>query len=193
MATLQLAAATPQVRPWPAGGTWNNITVSATKITQKSTTWGVTLKPGLTAAACAACNQWMNAPAGTADTMAHAAGLEVRDLSSLSIAQVAGGVTTNVVDREATLGPAQIVIVTTIGATPTCTYQLEGSLDGTNWNPLSSADSGTPTVFTTTTFVITTATTTTRIVSPTVAWRYIRLTLSAITNVTSTIDCVIGG
>lgn len=190
MATLTLAAATTQVRPWPAGGAWNNVAVTGRQA-QKSTTWGATLRVGFAATALAACNQFMNLPGATADQIAQkrakAVGLELRDASVLATGQTGTGVTTNVLNREAISGVATVEIVTTVGATPTCTYQLEGSLDGSAWTPLSSADSGTPTVFSTATFAITTATTTTRIVNPGSSWQYIRLTMSANTNVTNTI------
>ena len=88
--------------------------------------------------------------------------------------------------------PGPGVITTTVGSTPTATYQLEGSLDGSAWSPLSSADSGTPTVFSTATFNITTATTVTRIIDPSAAWRFVRVTVSANTNVTSTITATLG-
>lgn len=191
MAVITLASTVTQVRPWPAGGTWNNVAVTG-GLAQKSTTFGVTLPPGLKAQALAACNQFMNlASAGTADRIAqeiaHAVGIEIRDGSALATGQTTDGVTANVLDRGETLGPASLTIVTTVGATPTVTCQVEGSLDNSAWNPLSSADSATPTTFTTATFVITTATTTVRLINPASPARYIRMTLSATTNVTSTI------
>jgi hypothetical protein len=180
MAVITLTGATTQVRPFPAGGAWNTVLV-ADMVTSKATTFGVTLRPGYLGAALAACNQWMNAGVGTADRLAqaraNAVGLELRDDATIATAITADGVT--------------VTIVTTVGATPTVTFQLEGSLNNSAWNPLSSADSATPTVFTTATFAITTATTTVRIVSPTAAWRYLRLTASATTNVTSTIDVAV--
>jgi hypothetical protein len=193
MAVITLTGTTQQVRPWPAGGTWNNITIT-NGIPQKSTTLGVTLSPALKQQALAAMGQFINlAQAGTADRIAqkiaHAVGLEMRDTGQLANAMTGTGVTANVLDRGEQSGYASITIVTTVGATPTCTYQLEGSPDNSTWNPLSSADSGTPTTFSTATFAITSATTTIRFVNPSSgSARYIRLTLSANTNVTSTID-----
>lgn len=199
MPTLTLAQTVTQVRPWPAGGAWNNVAV-ANKVALKSTNYGVTLLAGYAISALAALNTWMNgacevgAGSGTdmAQQRAHALGLEISEQGGLSNAQAGNGVTTNVVDRGVTLGPATVLIVTAVGATPTCTYQLEGSLDNSAWNPLSSADSGTPTVFSTATFLITTATTTTRIVNPTSPARFIRITYSANTNVTNTVNVQVG-
>jgi hypothetical protein len=193
MAVIGLDATTVQVRPWPAGGAWNTVTLSG-KIALKTTTWGATLKLGTIGQALSAANQFINgAQSGTADRMAqktaHAVGLEFRDDTAIATTMVGTGVTANVFDRGEQSGPATVTIVTTVGATPTCTYQLEGSADNVTWAPLSSADSATPTVFSTTTFVITSATTTIRVVNPASgAARYIRLTLSLNTNVTSTID-----
>lgn len=193
MAVITLTGTTPQVRPWPAGGAWNNITVTG-GVVQKSTTLGVTLGPGPKAQALAAMSEFINCGlAGTADRvaqkMAHAVGIELRDTAEIATAQVAGGVTANVFDRGEQSGVASVFIVTTIGATPTATYQVEGSADNGSWAPLSTADSATPTTFSTATFAITTATTTVRIVNPASgSARYIRVTISAVTNVTSTIN-----
>lgn len=198
MATLTTSSTTTQVRPYPTGGAWNNVTlINSQKWAADSTTFGVTLGAGFLATALRAINQWMNAgSAGTAAVIAqqtaHAVGIEIQDTGGLATAQTGTGTTTNVLDRGVTSGPASVIIVTTVGSTPTCTYQLEGSTDGTNWSNLSSADSGTPTVFSTATFAITSATTTTRIVDPASTWRYIRLTMSANTNVTNTITVALG-
>lgn len=106
---------------------------------------------------------------------------------SLSSAQTGNGASTNVGDR-AGLGAALLKVTTTIGATPTCTYAIEGSPDGTNWFAVPYADSATPLTVVVTTFVITTATTAYKIVQPNVPVRYLRLNYSANTNVTNTID-----
>src|SRR4051794_3242505 len=103
MAVIDLTATTVQVRPWPAGGTWNTVTLSG-KIALKTTTWGITLKPGLITQALAACNEFINcAQSATADRRAqkaaHALGLELRDDTAIATGQVAGGVTANVFDR----------------------------------------------------------------------------------------------
>jgi hypothetical protein len=200
--TLTTATTTTQVRPWPAGGAWNNVTqVLSQKWAAKGTVFGVTLPPGAAQTALRALDMWMDAggvgtSAISAQQIAHGVGLEIQESATLATGAVGNGVTTNVLDRGVSATPtgstAQVSIVTTIGATPTATYQVEGSLDGTAWNPLSTADSGTPTVFSTGTFVITTATTTVRIVDPAAAWRFIRVTVSANTNVTSTITATLG-
>ena len=112
--------------------------------------------------------------------------------ANLSNAQTGNGQSTNVVDRggapSSPPGPVLLKITTTVGATPTCTYAIEGSPDGTSWFAVPYADSATPTTVTVATFAITTATTAWKIVQPNVPVRFLRLTYSANTNVTNTAD-----
>lgn len=114
------------------------------------------------------------------------------NIANLCNAQAGNGATTNVADRGPTGdGPALLRIVTTVGATPTCTYLVEGSADGTNWSPAPIADPATPETVSVATFAITTATTTIRYLRRGHPWRYLRVTMSANTNVTSTIDLIL--
>ncbi len=110
------------------------------------------------------------------------------DAASLSAAQTGNGQSTNVADRGGVRGPALVKVTTTIGATPTCTYAIECSPDGTNWFPAPYADSATPTTISVATFVVTTATTLYKILITDMPWRYVRMTYSANTNVTNTCD-----
>lgn len=197
MAVIVLGATTPQVRPFGSGA-WNNVTLSSgSSIAQKSTTFGVTLTNGGKFQALRGINQFFNGgQAGTMDRIAQkivrAVGLEIRDMGALATGMTGTGATANVLDRGEQSGYAQIEIVTTVGATPTCTFQLEGSPDNSSWSVLSSADSGTPTTFSTATFAITSATTTLRIINPaSTSARYLRVTLSANTNVTATINAAV--
>lgn len=121
-------------------------------------------------------------------TIAAFGGGSLPNTVSLSSAQVGNGVSTNTADRGAPVGPALVKITTTVGATPTCTYALEGSADGTNWLAVAYADSTTPETVSVATFVITTATTVYKILRPNHPWRYLRITYSANTNVTNTAD-----
>lgn len=108
---------------------------------------------------------------------------------NLCTAQTGNGVSTNVADRgQIGGGPALLRIVTTIGATPTCTYLIEGSADGTNFFAAPYATAAAPETPVVATFAITTATTTLVHLRANHAWRYLRVTMSANTNVTSTID-----
>lgn len=108
---------------------------------------------------------------------------------NLSNAQVGNGQSTNVADRGAAFDRIALVKITTaIGATPTCTYALEGSADGTNWFPAPYADSASPETMSVATFVITTATTAYKFLRINHPWRFFRITYSANTNVTNTAD-----
>ena len=111
----------------------------------------------------------------------------------LANAQAGTGPSTNVVDRGARTGPVDLEIATVAGATPSCTYQIEGSSDGTNFYPIPSADPTAPGTFATATFAITTTTTTRKLLQALQPWRYLRVTMSANTNVTSTITAYFYG
>ncbi|MEU0397949.1 hypothetical protein ABZ208_35390 [Streptomyces sp. NPDC006208] len=107
----------------------------------------------------------------------------------ISSAQAGDGASTHIVDRGAAAErPALLTITTTVGATPTCTYAIEGSADGATWFAVSYADPATPDTGSVATFAITTATTSRKILRPGQPWRYLRLTYSANTNVTNTAD-----
>ena|SRR5690242_16031503 len=110
------------------------------------------------------------------------------DSVNLSTAQTGNGQSTNVADRGGSRGPALLKITTTVGATPTVTVAVEGSADGTNWFNIPYADSATPTTVAVATFAITTATTVYKLLQVDQPWRYVRLTYSANTNVTTTAD-----
>lgn len=79
-------------------------------------------------------------------------------------------------------------ITTAVGTTPTCTYAIQGSNDASTWSNLSYADMNTPTVFASSTFVLTTATTVVKLVAAGQEYRYLQVTYSANTNVTNTAD-----
>lgn len=110
------------------------------------------------------------------------------DSVNLSSAQAGNGQSTNVADRGGARGPALLTITTTVGATPTCTYAIQGSADGTNWFPVAYAETATPTTISVATFAITTATTVHKLLQTDQPWRFLRLTYSANTNVTNTAD-----
>src|SRR5213595_187165 len=120
--------------------------------------------------------------------MATISSLGAGSVANLSTGQTGNAVSTNIVGRRPDpnmLRPALIRIVTTIGATPTCTYLVEGSPDGTSWFPLPTQDitaAGPPGTLTSATFVITTATTTWKQVSVDFPCSFVRVTFSANTN-----------
>jgi|GEM_PF-3167891 len=122
-------------------------------------------------------------------TIAALGGDRLPNTASLSSAQTGNGTSTNIVDRGAFTGrPALLKLTTAVGATPTCTYAIEGSADGINWFAVSYADSATPDTGSVATFAITTAGTAYKILRVDQPWRYLRLTYSANTNVTNTAD-----
>ncbi len=108
--------------------------------------------------------------------------------ANLSTAQTGNGASTNVAHRGGAIMSSLVQITTTVGAGPTCTYALEGSNDNTNWFAVPYADVATPATFVLTTFVITTAVTVFKIIQSNIPVRYLRITYSANTNVTSTAD-----
>lgn len=106
----------------------------------------------------------------------------------LSNAQTGNGVSTNVVDRGKDRCAALLKLTTTVGATPTVTITIEGSMDGTNWYAIPYATAAAPGTITGANLVLTAAATTYYILQPNMPWRYVRLTYSANTNVTTTAD-----
>jgi len=108
---------------------------------------------------------------------------------NLGTTQTGNADTTNTMDRGYTLvGPCLLRVVSTIGATPTVTVNIKGSMDGTNFYNVTYALPATPTTFTVAAITITTATTNHYILVPQAPWRYLKLTYSANTNVTLTAD-----
>lgn len=104
----------------------------------------------------------------------------------LSEAQTGNGDSTNVALRPYASNPAAIVITTTVGATPTVTVNIQGSVDGTAFYNIPYALVATPETLTVAAITITTAVTTTYLLRPNHAWRFVKLVLSANTNVTLT-------
>jgi hypothetical protein len=84
--------------------------------------------------------------------------------------------------------PALVRFVTTIGATPTATYAIQGSMDNSTWNNVNYADLTTPGTVVNTNFTTTTATTIVKYVLPGQQFRFLSVNVTADTNVTNTID-----
>jgi hypothetical protein len=119
-------------------------------------------------------------------------GAQLPNVAILSTAQTGNAVSTNILDRGAfTERPAMLKLVTTVGATPTCTYALGASTDGVDWFAVPHAEVATPTTVAVATFVITTATTAWKILLADYPWRYFRLTYSVNTNVTNTAEVTV--
>lgn len=88
-------------------------------------------------------------------------------------------------------GPAGVAIITsTVGATPSVTVNIQGSVDLVTWFNIPYALVATPSTFVTTALTITTAVTTAYLLQtptqPDKLYRYVKLVLSANTNVTLT-------
>jgi hypothetical protein len=79
-----------------------------------------------------------------------------------------------------------IVITSAIGATPTVTVNILGSLGGITWFNIPYALVATPRTFVLTALTITTAVTTPYLLQEFVPWQYLKLNYSANTNVTLT-------
>lgn len=109
---------------------------------------------------------------------------------TIANAQTGNGVSTDVADRGAShkRGGTVVRIIAGAGATPTCTYQIEVSADGASWVNATYADFSTPTVDSTASFSLTTDSVVRKIIKHPTTWRYVRVTMSANTNVTNTID-----
>lgn len=123
--------------------------------------------------------------------MATLANLGTGAITNLATSLAGNGQTTNVVQRRFDLSatrPALLRIVSAAGATPTCTYQVEGSPDGTSWFPMATYDATGAASPTGATFVVTSSTTTWRVVPVDMPWTFLRVTMSANTNITNTID-----
>jgi hypothetical protein len=101
---------------------------------------------------------------------------------------LAGNVASDVLDRGSRSGPIGVQITTVIGATPTVTFALEGSMDGTNWFPVPFTDPPAPDTSLLTTIVVTTAVLTRRYLRGGFPYRYFRVNATANTNVTFTVD-----
>lgn len=104
----------------------------------------------------------------------------------LSSAQTGNGDSTNAADRGLSQRGGAVVIASTVGSTPTVTVNIQGSVDGVTWFNIPYALVATPRTFVLTALTITTAVTTTYLLQELVFWRYLKLALSANTNVTLT-------
>lgn len=109
----------------------------------------------------------------------------------LGTGQATNADTTNTYDSgvaEVKGTPTLVRVVTTIGATPTCTYTINGSNDNSSFTPLSYADIGSLGTVTAAAFVVTTATTVVKVIPVGQKWRYLKVTYSLNTNVTNSAD-----
>jgi hypothetical protein len=106
--------------------------------------------------------------------------------TTLSTAQTGNADSTNTADRGHSQRAGAVVITSTVGATPTVTVNIVGSVDGTNFFNVPYALVATPETIAVAAITITTAVTTTYLLRPNHAWRFLKLVYSANTNVTLT-------
>lgn len=102
----------------------------------------------------------------------------------LSSAQTGNGDSTNILDRGGLPGVAVVQLTSAVGATPTVTVNIQGSMDGVFWYNVPYVTAAAPTSAVVTALTITTAVT--NVYKVTGVWRYLKLAYSANTNVTLT-------
>lgn len=107
---------------------------------------------------------------------------------NLQTAQTGNADSTNTVDRGVMRGSCLLKITSTVGATPTVTVNIQGSADGTNFYNVAYALSASPETVAVSAITITSATTGYYILRPNHPWRFVKLVMSANTNVTLTSD-----
>lgn len=126
------------------------------------------------------------------DRFGHSGSVDRPQVGNLATGQTPAGTgtSTHIVDRGDYRGPALLKFVSTIGATPSVTVTIEGSLDGSDWFGLAhAADDAAAAALGN--LVITTATTQRRFLPANRPWRYLRLSYSAALNVTLTVDLLV--
>jgi hypothetical protein len=102
------------------------------------------------------------------------------------LATTSAATTSAVLDRGSYRGPAALVVTTTVGATPTETLDIQGSVDNVNFYNIAYALVATPNTVAVAQITITSAVSTTYLLLTDQAWRYLRLVTATITNVTTT-------
>jgi len=112
----------------------------------------------------------------------------VENSVNLSTAQTGNGDSTNIAYRGRREFGGAVVITSAIGATPTVTVNIQGSVDGVAWFNVPYSLVATPRTFVLTAITITTAVTTSYLLQELIPFRYLKLVYSANTNVTLTAD-----
>jgi hypothetical protein len=107
---------------------------------------------------------------------------------NLQTSQTGNADSTNTIDTGAGARPCTLKIVSTVGATPTVTVNILGSADGTNFFNIPYSTTAAPTSVVVAALTITTAVTSHYHLTPNYGWRYLKLNMSANTNVTLTSD-----
>jgi hypothetical protein len=101
-----------------------------------------------------------------------------------TLSHAGGNADSSVFDRQDRNGCGALVIVTTVGGTPTVKIDIQGSLDGTTYWNIPYSLVATPTTWAVAQITTTTAATWTYILKELVPWQYLKVVTSANTNVT---------
>ena len=102
----------------------------------------------------------------------------------LGTAQTGNVTTTNTLDRGALVGPGAVILTSTVGATPTVTVNIQGSVDNVTFFNIPYALVATPATFVIAAITVTTAVTTVYLLQRDQPWRYVNVVYSANTNCT---------
>jgi len=121
-----------------------------------------------------------------------ATGLGGVQIYQLQNAQTGNADSTNILDRGGHRGVVLLQITSTVGGTPTVTVNILGSVDGTNYLNIPYAVHTAPETVAVASFAITTATTSWYTLRRDHGWRYLKINMSANTNVNLTSDVYIG-
>jgi hypothetical protein len=100
--------------------------------------------------------------------------------SAIAAAYASGGV------ARTTQNPGAVVVSNTAGGSPTFTFTIQGSADGTNFFPIGYALVATPTTFVQSAITTTSTSTVTYLLQPGIPWNFLKLNISANTNETVT-------
>src|SRR5215813_12000811 len=112
-------------------------------------------------------------------------------VGSLQVAQGGNADSTNTIDRGSIRGAALLQISATAGGTPTVTVNIMGSVDGTNFWNVAYATTAAPETVAIAALTLTTTAVTQYILRRDHPWRYLKLVMSANTNMTLTSDLYI--
>lgn len=121
-------------------------------------------------------------------TISARTGSGLPNVARLSAGQAGNAVSTNIADLGLNSNLVLLTLVVTAGATPTCTYAIEGSANGQDWWAVQWADTSTPDTWGVATFTITAAGVTQRVIRGSLPFRYLRVIYSANTNIQNTAD-----
>lgn len=125
---------------------------------------------------------------GVASGAAALGALRSAGSAAVTVAQTGTGDSTNVIFRGARYEGGALVVSNVGTGSPTFTYTIQGSMDGTNFYNIPYALVATPRTFVVTAITTTTTNTITYLLQELVPWQYLKMNVSALT--TETVDAV---